>query len=69
MGVQRERKTVHSIRLSPEGIVQLKNLSRKMGRSEGNVIEIALDRMFREEVRFGHLSAPGLDSPVQKDDH
>jgi hypothetical protein len=26
-----------------------------MGRSEGEVIEVALDRMYREEVRFGRL--------------
>jgi hypothetical protein len=27
-----------------------------MGRSESNVIEIAIDRMYREEIRFGRLS-------------
>jgi len=27
-----------------------------MGRSESNVIEIAIDRMYREEIRFGCLS-------------
>jgi hypothetical protein len=27
-----------------------------MGRSEGDVVEIAIDRMYREEVRFGTLA-------------
>ncbi len=27
-----------------------------MGRSESNMIEIALDRMYREEIRFGRFS-------------
>jgi hypothetical protein len=26
-----------------------------MGRSESDVIEVALDRMYREEIRFGSL--------------
>ena len=26
-----------------------------MGRSESDIVEIALDRMYREEVRFGRL--------------
>jgi hypothetical protein len=46
-------KSVRSFRLSREGIHQLKALAQDMGRSEGNVIEIALDRMYREEIRFG----------------
>ena len=31
-------------------------LTQSMGRSESNVIETALDRMYREEIRFGRLS-------------
>jgi hypothetical protein len=27
-----------------------------MGRSESEVIEVAVDRMYREEIRFGNLS-------------
>jgi predicted transcriptional regulator len=45
-------KSVRSFRLSREGNRQLKELAQDMGRSEGNVIEIALDRMYREEIRF-----------------
>jgi hypothetical protein len=26
-----------------------------MGRSEGDVVEISIDRMYREELRFGNL--------------
>ena len=26
-----------------------------MGRSEGDVVEVSIDRMYREEVRFGNL--------------
>jgi hypothetical protein len=26
-----------------------------MGRSEGDVVEVAVDRMYREEIRFGYL--------------
>jgi len=26
-----------------------------MGRSEGDVLEISIDRMYREELRFGNL--------------
>ncbi len=46
------RKPVHSFRLSAEGTGQLKELAHNMGRSESNVIEIALDRMYREELRY-----------------
>ena len=31
-------------------------LAQSMGRSESNVIEIAIDRVYREEIRFGSLS-------------
>lgn len=48
-------KPVHSFRLSRESLYQLKEMAGEMGRSESDVVEIALDRMYREEVRFGRL--------------
>jgi len=33
----------------------LKDLAGNMGRSEGDVVEISIDRMYREELRFGNL--------------
>jgi len=51
---QRSRKPVRSYRLSAEGVRQLKDLAQSMERSESNVIEIALDRMYREEIRFDY---------------
>ncbi|MHC1733446.1 MAG: hypothetical protein AB9888_15620 [Bacteroidales bacterium] len=48
-------KPVHSFRLSLESLRQLKDLSESMGRSEGDVVEFAIDRMYREEIRFGNL--------------
>jgi len=33
----------------------LKEMTGEMGRSESDVVEIALDRMYREEIRFGRL--------------
>jgi len=48
-------KPVHSFRLSRESIYQLKEMAGEMGRSESDVVEIALDRMYREEIRFGRL--------------
>ena len=45
-------KPVRSFRLSQEGVRQLKGLASNMGRSERDVLEVALDRMYREEVRF-----------------
>jgi len=48
-------KAVRSFRLSIECVRQLKDLSGNMGRSEGDVIEVAVDRMYREELRFGNL--------------
>ena len=38
-----------------EGVRQLRELSSTMGRSESDVVEIAVDRMYREEIRFGNL--------------
>ena len=48
-------KAVRSFRLSTECVSQLKDLSSNMGRSEGDVVEISIDRMYREEIRFGNL--------------
>lgn len=45
-------KPVRSVRLSHEGIYQLRSMAATMGRSESDVIEVALDRMYREEIRF-----------------
>lgn len=57
-------KPVHSFRLSYESLRQIKDLSTNMGRSEGDVVEIAIDRMFREEIRFGNLSIGEGQSPA-----
>jgi predicted transcriptional regulator len=46
------KKPVRSFRLSQEGIYQLQTMAQSMGRSESDVIEIALDRMYREEIRY-----------------
>lgn len=48
-------KPVRSFRISREGVRQLKALAANMGRGESDVIEVALDRMYREEIRFGNL--------------
>jgi predicted DNA-binding protein len=48
-------KPVRSFRLSYECIRQLKDLAGNMGRSEGDVVEVSIDRMYREEMRFGNL--------------
>ena len=48
-------KAVRSFRLSNECVRQLKDLSSNMGRSEGDVVEVSIDRMYREELRFGNL--------------
>jgi predicted transcriptional regulator len=50
-----KNKTVHSFRISDEGARQLKMMATVMGRSEGDILEIALDRMYREEIRFNHV--------------
>lgn len=55
MNKQRTTKSVHSLRLSAEGLRQLRDLSMQTQRSEANVVEIAIDRMYREEIRFGCL--------------
>ena len=48
-------KPVRSFRLSYECVRQLKDLAVNMGRSEGDVVEVSIDRMYREEIRFGSL--------------
>jgi len=48
-------KPVRSFRLSYECIRQLKDLAGNMGRSEGDVVEVSIDRMYREEIRYGCL--------------
>ena len=45
-------KQVRSFRLSYECVRQLKDLAGTMGRSEGDVVEVSIDRMYREEIRF-----------------
>jgi predicted transcriptional regulator len=52
-------KPVRSFRISREGVRQLKALASNMGRGESDVIEVALDRMYREEIRFGQLIREG----------
>lgn len=49
-------KPVRSFRISAEGVRQLRELSSSMGRSESDVVEVGVDRMYREEIRFGNLS-------------
>ena len=56
-------KPVHSFRLSYESLRQIKDLSTNMGRSEGDVVEIAIDRMYREEIRFGNLAINEGEKP------
>jgi len=56
-------KPVHSFRLSYESLRQIKDLSINMGRSEGDVVEIAIDRMYREEIRFGNLAISESQKP------
>jgi len=48
-------KAVRSFRLSIECVRQFKDLSSNMGRSEWDVVEVSIDRMYREELRFGNL--------------
>ena len=52
-------KPVRSFRLSTEGVRQLRSMARIMGRSESDVVEVALDRMYREEIRFNHMVREG----------
>ena len=52
-------KPVRSFRLSYEGVRQLRSMATTMGRSESDVIEVALDRMYREEIRFNRTLREG----------
>lgn len=47
-------KPVRSFRIRAEGVRQLRGLAESMRRSESDVVEIALDRMYWEEIRFGN---------------
>ena len=58
-------KSVHSFRLSLEYVRQLKEHSGDMGRSEGDVVEVAVDRMYREEIRFGNLMIGESQKPIE----
>jgi hypothetical protein len=58
------RKPVRSFRISLEGASQLRAMASVMGRSESNVIEVALDRMYREEIRYNRV----LRESVQPED-
>jgi hypothetical protein len=49
------RKPVRSFRLSLEGVSQLRGMASVMGRSESDVLEVALDRMYREEIRYNQV--------------
>lgn len=59
-------KPVRSFRISLEGVRQLRELSSAMGRSESDVVEIAVDRMYREEIRFGNLVIAERTGPENK---
>jgi len=48
-------KPVRSFRISFEGVNQLRSMASVMGRSESDVIEVALDRMYREEIRYNRV--------------
>lgn len=66
-------KPVRSFRISSEGVRQLRELSNAMGRSESDVVETAVDRMYREEIRFGNLTIaerinPENEYKVKKED-
>jgi predicted transcriptional regulator len=52
-------KPVRSFRLSQESVSQLRSMASEMGRSESDVIEVALDRMYREEIRFNQILREG----------
>mgnify|MGYP000978091191 CR=1 FL=1 len=57
------KKPVRSFRLSQEGIYQLQTIAPTMGRRERDVIEVALDRMYREEVRFRRVGIRDGEKP------
>ena len=41
----------------------MKDLAVNMGRSEGDVVEVSIDRMYREEIRFGSLMIGEIQKP------
>ena len=59
-------KPVRSFRLSNETLGQLEEMAALMGRSEGNIVEVAIDRMYREEVRFHRVLDPRAEYRVTK---
>jgi predicted transcriptional regulator len=69
MPKNRASKPVHSFRLSAEGLRQLQELSRKMERSESNVVEVALDRMYREELRYRCMAVKETDPGYEIEEH
>jgi len=60
-------KPVRSFRLSYECVRQLKDLAANMGRSEGDVVEVSIDRMYREEIRFENLMIGEGQKPEDND--
>jgi len=57
-------KPVRSFRMSNECAQQIEEMAALMGRSEGNVVEIAVDRMYREEMRFHSVLDPKAEYKV-----
>jgi hypothetical protein len=57
-------KPVRSFRLSGETLGQIEEMAALMGRSEGNIVEIAVDRMYREEARFHRVLDPKAEYRV-----
>jgi predicted transcriptional regulator len=58
------KKPVRSFRLSGETLGQIEELAGVMGRSESNIVEIAVDRMYREEARFHRVLDPNAEYRV-----
>jgi predicted transcriptional regulator len=48
-------KPIQSFRLCSETISQIKELADATGHSRGEIVEVAIDRMYREEIRFGRF--------------
>lgn len=67
--IQRSRKPVSSYRISAEGTRQLKELAKTTQRSEANVVEIAIDRMYREEIRFRCLSVHEAENKYNTEEY
>jgi len=42
-------------------------LAANMGRSEGDVVEVSIDRMYREEIRFENLMIGEGQKPEDND--